>query len=145
MTTSKAKALLLEAELVGVANSDCLHPVGAVMVSPDGKIISHGANKVMIGESCKKRGYCSLFQKNCSLGKRPSRAVHAEVDAVLSALEAGQSVVSASIYVSQKPCLNCLKFLIRSGVAEVYFPGKLRDAGGYEYPILTEIDIIPVS
>jgi dCMP deaminase len=51
----------------------------------------------------------------------PSRAVHAEANAIAQAAKNGIPTVDASIYVTLEPCLSCLKLLISAGIYEVLY------------------------
>ena len=50
-----------------------------------------------------------------------SRAVHAEMDALLSAARQGKSTSGTRMYVSTFPCHNCARHIVVSGVDEVQF------------------------
>lgn len=60
-------------------------------------------------ELCVKDGHCE-------------RAIHAEVNAVLQALQAAPHLVPGSTaYVTHYPCIHCYKILCQVGVARVYY------------------------
>ncbi|WP_313446293.1 anti-phage dCTP deaminase [Brevundimonas sp.] len=50
-----------------------------------------------------------------------SRAIHAEMDAVLSAARSGASPVGVTLYCTTYPCHNCARHLVSAGVERVYF------------------------
>ncbi|RAK61798.1 hypothetical protein DJ021_12025 [Phenylobacterium hankyongense] len=50
-----------------------------------------------------------------------SRAIHAEMDAVLAASRAGISPVGTVLYCTTYPCHNCARHLVTAGVEKVYF------------------------
>jgi deoxycytidylate deaminase len=50
-----------------------------------------------------------------------SRAVHAEMDALLSAARAGTSTVGTRLYVTTFPCHYCARHIVSAGVDEVQF------------------------
>lgn len=50
-----------------------------------------------------------------------SRAIHAEMDAVLSAARSGASPVGATLYCTTYPCHNCARHLVTAGIERVYF------------------------
>lgn len=50
-----------------------------------------------------------------------SRAVHAEMDALLSAGRAGRSVIGSTVFVTTFPCHYCARHLVAAGVDAVYF------------------------
>jgi dCMP deaminase len=51
----------------------------------------------------------------------PSRAVHAEANAIAQAAKHGISTNGASIYVTLEPCVSCLKIIISAGIKEVFY------------------------
>jgi deoxycytidylate deaminase len=50
-----------------------------------------------------------------------SRAVHAEMDAILSAMRAGSSTVGAKLFVTTFPCHYCARHIVAAGIDEVQF------------------------
>lgn len=50
-----------------------------------------------------------------------SRAIHAEMDALLSAARQGSSIIGTRMYVTTYPCHNCARHIVTSGVDEVQF------------------------
>jgi deoxycytidylate deaminase len=50
-----------------------------------------------------------------------SRAVHAEMDAILSAAREGSSTVGAKLFVTTFPCHYCARHIVSSGIDEVQF------------------------
>ncbi|TDN77703.1 deaminase [Stakelama pacifica] len=50
-----------------------------------------------------------------------SRAVHAEMDALLSAAREGVSTIGSRLYVTTYPCHNCARHIVAAGVDEVQF------------------------
>jgi len=50
-----------------------------------------------------------------------SRAVHAEMEALVSASRVGMSVQNCSLYCTTFPCHNCAKHIIAAGIKKVYF------------------------
>ena len=49
------------------------------------------------------------------------RAVHAEMDAILSAQRMGRSVVGSHLYTTTFPCHNCAKHIVAAGVSRVIY------------------------
>jgi len=59
---------------------------------------------------------------SCDASKSlPSRAIHAEANAIAQAAKYGISTEGAKIYVTLEPCLSCLKLIISAGIDEVYY------------------------
>jgi len=50
-----------------------------------------------------------------------SRAIHAEMNAVLSAARSGHSPVGGTLYCTTFPCHNCARHLVNAGVSRVYY------------------------
>ena len=97
--------------------------VGAVIVK-DKRILTTGYNGAGSGiSSCVDRGYCLREQMNIPSGTRHEicYAVHAEQNAIIQAAKLGVSVQGATLYCTHKPCTNCKKMIINSGIARVVF------------------------
>lgn len=85
---------------------------GAIIVSPDGYILSTGYNGSPPGEPhCFDVG-CQVEDNHCQ------RALHAEVNAVAHAAKHGVSLDGASMYVygGREPCCECTKVLKAVGI-----------------------------
>lgn len=67
-------------------------------------------------------GFASLL-RSTRLGQliEFSRAVHAEMDALLSAGRQGVSTVGSRLFVTTYPCHNCARHIVSAGVDEVQF------------------------
>lgn len=103
--------------------STCLaFPVGAVIVK-DRQVLATGYNGSPSGSvHCTTQGYCYPDLSSCAASKDfPSRAVHAEANAIAQAAKHGISTDGASIYVTLEPCISCLKLVISAGIREVYY------------------------
>lgn len=50
-----------------------------------------------------------------------SRAVHAEMDAILSAAREGSSTINSKLFVTTFPCHYCARHIVSAGVAEVQY------------------------
>lgn len=103
--------------------STCLaFPVGAVIVK-NMQVLATGYNGSPSGSvHCTTQGYCYPNLSSCDASKEfPSRAVHAEANAIAQAAKHGISTDGASIYVTLEPCISCLKLVISAGVREVYY------------------------
>lgn len=96
--------------------------VGAVLVR-DRQILATGYNGPPSGEShCTDQGECYPGLTKCTDSKElPSRAIHAEVNAIAQAARQGISTKASVMYVTLAPCLSCLKLLIAADVRQVYF------------------------
>ncbi|OIP71096.1 MAG: cytidine deaminase [Oscillatoriales cyanobacterium CG2_30_44_21] len=103
--------------------STCLaFPVGAVIVK-DKQVLATGYNGSPSGSvHCTTQGYCYPNLISCdSSNEFPSRAVHAEANAIAQAARHGISTDGAIIYVTLEPCTSCLKLIVSAGIREVYY------------------------
>lgn len=108
---------------LAATRSTCLaFPVGAVIVK-DKQVLATGYNGPPSGSAhCTSLGYCYPGLESCDASKTmPSRAVHAEANAIAQAAKHGISTQNASIYVTLEPCLFCLKLIISAGIQEVFY------------------------
>lgn len=89
-------------------------PIGAVIVSNEGEIISRGRN--MIGEDIKEPNILS-----------GSKIAHAEINAIYSSK---QGFKNAVIYSSMEPCIMCFGAIVMSGIKEINYAARDGIAGG---------------
>lgn len=108
---------------LAASRSTCLaFPVGAVIVK-DRQVLATGYNGSPSGSvHCTAQGFCYPGLESCdSPSGLPSRAVHAEANAIAQAAKHGISTQGASIYVTLEPCLSCLKLIISAGIQQVFY------------------------
>lgn len=108
---------------LAATRSTCLaFPVGAVIVK-DKQVVATGYNGSPSGTAhCISQGFCYPGLESCDASSTlPSRAVHAEANAIAQAAKHGISTEGASIYVTLEPCLSCLKLIISAGIHEVFY------------------------
>lgn len=112
---------LLMAKLAATRSTCLAFPVGAVIVK-DRQVLATGYNGSPSGSAhCTSQGYCYDGVYNCAESKLPSRAVHAEANAIAQAARHGIATDGATIYVTLEPCLSCLKLVISAGIREVFY------------------------
>jgi dCMP deaminase len=113
---------LMLAKLAATRSTCLAFPVGAVIVKKK-QVVATGYNGSPSGSAhCTTQGYCYLGLSSCDASKiLPSRAVHAEANAIAQAAKHGTSTDGASIYVTLEPCLSCLKLIISAGIKEVFY------------------------
>ena len=108
---------------LAATRSTCLaFPVGAVIVK-NKQVVATGYNGSPSGSAhCTAQGYCYPGLSSCDASvSLPSRAVHAEANAIAQAAKHGTATVGGSIYVTLEPCLSCLKLVISAGIKEVFY------------------------
>jgi dCMP deaminase len=113
---------LMMAKLAATRSTCLAFPVGAVIVK-DRQILATGYNGSPSGSvHCTAQGFCYPGLSSCDASKiLPSRAVHAEANAIAQAARHGISTGGASIYVTLEPCIYCLKLVISAGIREVFY------------------------
>lgn len=108
---------------LAATRSTCLaFPVGAV-IAKNRQVLATGYNGSPSGSvHCTAQGFCYEGLPSCDASKiLPSRAVHAEANAIAQAAKHGISTEGATIYVTLEPCLACLKLIISAGIKEVFY------------------------
>lgn len=113
---------LMLAKLAATRSTCLAFPVGAVIVK-NKQVLATGYNGSPSGSAhCTAQGYCYPGLSSCDASKTmPSRAVHAEANALAQAAKHGIATAGASIYVTLEPCLSCLKLIISAGIHEVFY------------------------
>lgn len=113
---------LMLAKLAATRSTCIAFPVGAVIVK-NKQVVATGYNGSPSGSAhCTAQGYCYPGLSSCDASKSmPSRAVHAEANAIAQAAKHGIATNNASIYVTLEPCLSCLKLIISAGIKEVFY------------------------
>lgn len=89
-------------------------PFGAVIVGPDGRVVSTGVNTV-------------------TLSNDPT--AHAEVNAIRAACKAENDfqLKGCTVYSSCEPCPMCLSALYWAGVARIYYGNTAEDADAINF------------
>lgn len=113
---------LLLAKLAATRSTCLAFPVGAVIVK-DKQVLATGYNGPPSGSAhCVTQGFCYPDLSRCDASKvLPSRAVHAEANAIAQAAKHGIGTDGATIYVTLEPCLSCLKLIMSAGIREIYY------------------------
>jgi dCMP deaminase len=113
---------LMLAKLAATRSTCLAFPVGAVIVK-DRQVLATGYNGSPSGSvHCTAQGFCYPGLSSCDASSTmPSRAVHAEANAIAQAAKHGISTNGASIYVTLEPCVSCLKIIISAGIKEVFY------------------------
>lgn len=133
--------------------SSCLSaPKGAIIIK-DKRIIATGYSGAPAGIiSCYEKGYCLKRSLGYGHGEGHDKclAVHAEANSILQAASLGISCKDCIMYCTHKPCNDCAKLIINSGIKTVYYindyPSEMTDNLFKESKInLIKIDSIEKS
>lgn len=113
---------MMMAKLAATRSTCLAFPVGAV-IAKDRQVLATGYNGSPSGSvHCTAQGFCYPGLSSCDASKLlPSRAVHAEANAIAQAAKHGISTQGATIYVTLEPCISCLKLVISAGIREVFY------------------------
>lgn len=113
---------MMLAKLTATRSTCLAFPVGAVIVK-DKQVLATGYNGSPSGSvHCTAQGFCYPGLTSCDASKiLPSRAVHAEANAIAFAAKHGIGTEGGSIYVTLEPCISCLKLIISAGIKEVFY------------------------
>ena len=87
---------------------------GAVIVSKNNYIIGTGYNATIKGSDPSKIPYLNRDKKRLWM-------IHAEENAILNSSINPNNINGAKIYVTAKPCVNCLQRIINFGINEIYY------------------------
>ena len=107
------------------ARADCSRrQVGAVIVSPDHRVVGFGYNGSPPGEpGCLSDGACPRAKEGVPHGRGDYDnciSVHAEANAIM--FSNWQERQGSTIYVTHEPCAGCSKLIRGSGIARVVTP-----------------------
>jgi dCMP deaminase len=141
---------LMMAKLAATRSTCLAFPVGAVIVK-DRQVLATGYNGSPSGSvHCTAQGYCYPGLISCdSSSSLPSRAVHAEANAIAQAAKHGISTQGASIYVTLEPCCHfgktppCTSLIISKGIKKVVVASKdpFEKVNGSGFKILQEAGV----
>lgn len=122
--------------------------VGAVVVSPDHRILGTGYNGALPGAPhCDEIGGCLREQLGVPSGQRQEicRAQHAEANICNSAAKHGICLNGATIYVTNQPCTTCVKAMVTSGIRRVVFDGSYPDELACELAKEAGMELVCIS
>jgi dCMP deaminase len=107
--------------------------VGCVIVR-DRVLLSTGYNGALRGaphctDPVSEGGGCLMSSGHCVA------TVHAEANAVIQAARNGVRLEGSTVYVTLRPCFNCLKLVVGAGIARIVFA---EDYGDF-YPYAPDV------
>lgn len=88
--------------------------VGAVLATPDGRLVASGYNGSPSGlPHCDDVG--------CDDDGHYHRVIHAEENAIIQCARCGVSTIGLSLYCTHFPCERCAARLVQAGVRRVFY------------------------
>lgn len=102
------------ARAVAKQSKDPSTQVGAVVVNNERRIIATGYNGFPKGCSDDPALYADRDYKL-------KHVCHAEANCVCQAASSGQSFQNSIIFITLRPCVDCAKLIVQSGIKEVHF------------------------
>lgn len=119
----------MDLAVVTARRATCLrHNIGAVIVDPNGRVVSTGYNGPPAGMAhCFEVG-CIRNEKKIKQGTQIEvcRGVHAEQNALLQS-ESMHRMQGGTCYCVFRPCVTCAKLLINAGIKRVVFSIPYKD------------------
>ena len=95
--------------------------VGAVIVK-DKRILATGYNGAPVGmRHCDHSSGGDMRDGHCA------RSTHAEQNALVQAARYGIPIAGATIYLTDHPCLTCVKLLINAGITRIVYEDSYPD------------------
>lgn len=124
--------MFMDIALLTANQSNCVkYKVGCVVVLNDRVILQgyNGTVKGFINCSEKFKGLDINLPENRKLHSEWSNAfeVHAEMNVITYAAKKGIQLNNTKVYITHKPCNNCLKHLISSGVNNIVYLNDYND------------------
>lgn len=112
---------MLQAVLASTRATCLRRHVGAVLVR-DNRMIAEGYNGSVSGDvHCLDKG-CYMVGGHCL------RTIHAEQNILVQCAKFGEPTNNSSIYVTDFPCLVCIKMLLQAGIKNIYYLRDYHDA-----------------
>ena len=113
--------------------------VGAVIVKDD-TVISYGYNGMPSGWD----NTCEDILEDGTTKTKPE-VLHAESNAIAKLAKSHNSGVSADIFVTTAPCLECAKLIYQSGIKRVWFGDQYRSDDGINFLQKSGIEVTQVK
>ena len=123
--------------------SGCLRRgVGAVIVK-DNRVIATGYNAQPVGvPECCSKGYCMRQHHKGGIGLEECTVVHAEINAITQCALLGISCNGATMYVTTKCCIWCLKAAINAGIKKIVYIEDYNAPLSDELAKITDIEMV---
>ena len=118
------------AQRVALLSSARRLQVGAIIVKDD-RIISMGYNGMPAGwdNDCE---HVVVDGYSTQLVTKPE-VLHAESNCISKVARSTESALSASMFITHSPCLECAKLIYQSGIDRVYYHTQYRSDHGLKF------------
>jgi len=126
---------MIIAKVVALRSTCNSRPGGAIIVSPDNRILATGYSASVAGTfQCIDKGsdYCFRRDHEIMDGDKYNfcKSIHAEQNAIIHAAKHGVSINGSRMYCTLEPCYICLKLIAGSGITSVYFEHIYESSNG---------------
>lgn len=114
----------MQIAMSAATRSSCLSEAKGAAIAINNRIVAIGYSGAPSGvRTCYENGFCRKRKLGFGHGEghHECLAVHAESNAILSAARLGVSIEGGTIYSTHKPCGDCAKLIINSGLKVVKF------------------------
>jgi dCMP deaminase len=114
-----SEAVRLAIDLANTHSTCRKRGVGAVVIDDVSNypLLGIGYNRVIDGQ----KPCCENSNLEDHASWSSAYEIHAEMDAIFSAFERGNSSIGKTLVTTLSPCENCLKHIIRSGISKIYY------------------------
>ena len=134
---------LLIAKVIST-RSTCFSPAKGAVIVANKSIVSTGYNGAPKGiADCKYDiGFCKKKKEGFASGEghHVCLALHAEANAIVQAAKNGIKIENATMYCTHKPCFDCAKLIINSGISKIIYEFDYPDNSSVE--IMQQVHII---
>jgi dCMP deaminase len=105
------------------SRSSCIRRAVGALIVMDKRIVSTGYNGTPFGVRNCDEGGCPRCASDtpAQAGYDWCLCVHAEQNAIALAARQGTATEGASLYVTLRPCLGCLKEAVQAGIREIIY------------------------
>lgn len=86
-----------------------------------GSVLTKNNHIISTGYNGSPKGISHCLGKHIMVNGHCIKAVHAELNCILSAAKFGINVSDAVLYSTHRPCFRCMQALINMGIREVFY------------------------
>lgn len=132
---------ILKAEHIAQQSRCKVRQVGAIILDEHGLEVSRGVNGLTgVTTDC----WCATAAS--TVENRPNcPAVHAERLAIAAADQQGLPLRGLTLVSNTCPCLECARWIVRSGLSTVFYSHNYRDTRGVDYLLGSNVSVVKVD